>query len=96
MLYNQKFKMTSIENVQDLASLAFEPHKLGNYGNYGLNFFGSSSIIQYQDHIWRFCYYSENDAVYESAEGLICRFNEREMPTRSDIKRMQVANFSLV
>ena len=88
--------MTSIENVHDFASLAFEPHKLGNYGNYGLNFFGSPSIIKYQNQIWRFCYYSGNDAVYESTNGLICCFNEREMRTRSDIKRMQVANYSLV
>jgi hypothetical protein len=52
-----------------LKSNTFEPHELGNQMKYGLNTFGCESIIKYNDDIWKFIWFENNDAIYINKYG---------------------------
>jgi hypothetical protein len=54
-----------------LSCSSFVPHKYGNSMKYGLNSFGSESIIKYNDDIWKFVWFLNNTniAVYVNKNG---------------------------
>ena len=62
---------TQAEAIEYLNNKTFIPHSGGNYGRYGLNFFGCDSIIQYNNDIWKFIWFvqNSNDAVYINKHG---------------------------
>ena len=49
-----------------LNSNEFVEHPMGNYALFGLNFFGSNSVIRYNDEIYKFYAFKahSNDAIY--------------------------------
>ncbi len=57
--------------VNYLKTNTFVPHECGNYGRYGLNFFGCDSVIQYNNDYWKFIWFitNTNNAVYVNKEG---------------------------
>ena len=59
--------MSSNQDILEyLKTKTFIPHENGNYARYGLNFFGSDSVIQYNNNIWKFKYFfsNSNNALY--------------------------------
>ncbi len=57
--------------INYLKNHTFVPHKMGNYGRYGLNMFGGDSIIQYNNQLWKFIWLisNSNNAVYVNKNG---------------------------
>ncbi len=55
--------------IKYLKNHNFVPHQNGNYGLYGLNFFGCDSIIKYNDKLWKFLWFFSNNAVYVNEYG---------------------------
>ena len=64
--------MSKVETLKYLNTKTFIPHIGGNYAMYGLNYFGSNSIIQYNNDIWKFIWFisDTNDAVYINKTGI--------------------------
>jgi hypothetical protein len=62
---------TKYNAIQYLNNHTFIPHTEGNYARYGLNLFGCDSIIQYNNHYWKFMYFipNSNIAVYTNKNG---------------------------
>ncbi len=54
-----------------LNSTVFVEHPMGNYGLYGINFFGCNSVIRYGDEIMKFYAFKSgtNDAIYINKSG---------------------------
>lgn len=70
-----------------LQSNEFVEHPMGNYALFGLNFFGSNSVIRYNDEIYKFYAFkpNSNDAIYvnkHSQEIVINPYNESLQITR--------------
>ncbi len=74
--------------IEYLKTNTFVPHESGNYGRYGLNFFGCDSIIQYNNDNWKFIWFITNTkyAVYVNKDG--CNFILQDY--MDGITRMQV------
>ena len=82
--------MSTITDITSyLSTHTFIPHHMGNYANYGLNMFGTDSIIEYQNDIWKFYAFqsNSNNAIYYNNTGVCLILNTRNMP--QGITRME-------
>ncbi len=79
----------------------FRPHSMGNYGLFGLNFFGSHSIISVknipglENHIWKFVSFpgpSDYVATYINEEGAQYIFNFNDPKISDNITRLEEYN----
>ncbi len=75
--------------ISYLSTHTFTPHHMGNYANYGLNMFGSDSVINYNNDIWKFYAFQtgNNNAIYYNKAGVELILNSRNMP--QGITRME-------
>ncbi len=85
-------KQIIIDNaIKYLKNNQFVPHKMGNYGRYGLNSFGSGPIIQYNNQLWKFLWFvsNSNNVVFIGENGDEFILNEYNL---DGIIRMQEIN----
>ncbi len=64
--------MSAINQAMEyLKNNTFIPHENGNDLRYGLNSFGCNSVIQYNNHYWKFLWFlsDSNDALYVNKNG---------------------------
>ena len=86
--------MSTDEIKEFLTSNTFIPHEKGNIMMYGLNSFGSESIIQYNNDIWKFIWYTTGtrDAVYMNKEGEYITINPYNNDNNNSIIQMIKSN----
>jgi spore maturation protein CgeB len=79
------------ETKKFISNNIFVPHENSNNMSYGLNSFGSDSIISYNNDIWKFIWFKNNtnDAVYINKEGIMHAFNTFNM-INENIIRMKI------
>jgi hypothetical protein len=77
--------------INFLKTNTFVPHRNGNQLLYGLNAFGSNSIIQYDNQIWKFIHFIAltNNAVYINKNGEEFIFNQFIFNDSYNITRME-------
>jgi len=81
------------EAVEYLKKHVFVPHKMGNWGTYGLHFLGARSVIQMNGKLWKFLYWSgkNEEATFINADSDIITFCPRTVyysDKRDEITRM--------
>jgi hypothetical protein len=78
-------------NIADyLNSNVFVVHPMGNYGLYGLNFFGCNSVIRYGDEIMKFYAFKSgtNNAIYINKSGREIIINPYDTDSTVKINRL--------
>jgi hypothetical protein len=80
------------ETINILSNNIFIPHENCNKMFYGLNSFGSESIISYNNDIWKFIWYKSNtnEAIYINKEGKMHAFNTFTMKNENIIRMKKV------
>jgi len=77
-----------------LRTTTFKKHSSGSYGMYGLNFLGSSPVIQINGTIWQFLWWEPGTekATFVNASSKLYTFEPRDIyysDNRNSIVRME-------